>query len=1141
MYRVTCDNYPLLDLRKEELILINPKVNVEVNTVGEGSFTIYDNHPHYDKLKKLKSVVEVSDENGVIFRGRITNNTTDFYKGKAVDLEGAMAFFNDSIISPYAFPDDFLNNADYKSAAASGNVVAWFLKWLIEQHNSQVQEFQKFKLGTVTVADPNNYITRSDESCQKTWDVLKNKLFDSALGGYLCIRYEEDGNYIDYLSEFTLFNTQEIIFGKNLLDLKNDEDTLTTYSAIIPFGAEVEVEVGSGEETTTSSVKTTLGSIADGAINDDIYKITLKNGLHALYSKKAVEEYGWICAPVEETTWEDVTDTKNLLTKSTAFLEGTAMKLSSTKEITAADLHFTDEEIHSFRIYKKVLVLSLPHGLSEAYDLTRLEIPLLSPQDTKIIVGDTKKTLIDKQNASSNTVMKKIQTSTSGLEEKVAYVEQQVKDLDGLYFYIRYSPNANGIPMTEDPADDTVYMGTCSTMSPTAPEEPEDYIWCRVKGNDGIQGESGIVGVGVSSSEVYYYLSDSNTSLTGGEWVILPPAWVDGKYYWQKIITTYTDKTSAESKPVCITGAKGETGEKGEQGIQGEKGDKGDTGATGASGKDGSNGVGVSSIITQFYLSTSKTTQTGGSWVTTMPTWSSGKYLWTRSKITYTDNTIKYTSPICDSSWEVANDVSEDLKKNYSTTVQMNSAIEKAVDEIKLSVSQTYETKSNVADIKTELQSSIKLNADNITAKVSKGEVSSQLSLETGKITLSGNRIVIDSTNFHVSEDGTITAINGNFNGYFECANDDETQSVKMEDGIVKLHTGAESYCEISGSMITFKSNASSTYSYLEILGQEGIVVNEGDITVTSGNLTVSGNATVSGAITQKGYRVMNAASANGFWGLATPDGDSSTWIRTTISGIIPYQSGASSSIGTSTWRFNYGYFNTLDVNAIHYARNNINITSYGTGIIWNNTYGTTGINNLSSGEGVYLYTVNSGSSGWSSSIMLANKDGVNLVPKTGGTFTGNLGIGGTLTIGSQLLVNNSKIQSTSTYNSTTSTAANLIISSAGWFNRSTASSRRYKHDIENLSGELNSERLLSVPIRQYKFNEDYISKDDQRYNVDVPGFIAEELYEYYPIAVEMDNGVVEDWNHRMIIPPMLDLIQKLYKRIEELERKVSA
>lgn len=352
----------------------------------------------------------------------------------------------------------------------------------------------------------------------------------------------------------------------------------------------------------------------------------------------------------------------------------------------------------------------------------------------------------------------------------------------------------------------------------------------------------------------------------------------------------------------------------------------------------------------------------------------------------------------------------------------------------------------------------------------------------------------------------------------------------------LEIFGGAEAYCLLSGSSIVFRSAKSSTYDYLTINGQEGITVNEGDVTVTSGN------ATVAGELYQKGYRVMNAQYTNGYWGMMTPDASAGSWIRTTSNGIIPYQSGGASALGTSTWPFNEVHVNNLySYNSIR-SKGSISVLSYGQGIKNATTFGETGIVSFSNGTGLYLYTLNTGSSRWDSNILLADSSGVNLVPKSGGTFSGNLATngtfttGGTLTVGGQLLVNSAKIQSTSTYNSTTSTASNLIISSAGWFNRSTASSRRYKHDIYDLSGDLSSERLLSAPIRQYKFNEDYISKDDQRYNVDVPGFIAEELYECYPIAVEMVDGVIEDWNHRMLIPPMLDLIQKLYKRTEGLE-----
>ena len=72
---------------------------------------------------------------------------------------------------------------------------------------------------------------------------------------------------------------------------------------------------------------------------------------------------------------------------------------------------------------------------------------------------------------------------------------------------------------------------------------------------------------------------------------------------------------------------------------------------------DGAEGKGVSSVTPEYYLSASKTTQTGGSWSTTPPTWSSGKYLWVRYIVTYTDSSVSRTDPYCDTSWEAVKEI----------------------------------------------------------------------------------------------------------------------------------------------------------------------------------------------------------------------------------------------------------------------------------------------------------------------------------------------------------------------------------------------------------------------------------------------------------------------------------------------------
>lgn len=134
---------------------------------------------------------------------------------------------------------------------------------------------------------------------------------------------------------------------------------------------------------------------------------------------------------------------------------------------------------------------------------------------------------------------------------------------------------------------------------------------------------------GIASVDVEYYLSTSASALSGGSWSTTAPTWVNGKYMWSRTVTTdgAGNKTySPNQNGVCIAGAKGETGA---------------TGATGVAGK------GVSSIVEQYYKSTSATALSGGSWGTTYPGWESGKYIWTRSVITYTDKTTTTTTAVC--------------------------------------------------------------------------------------------------------------------------------------------------------------------------------------------------------------------------------------------------------------------------------------------------------------------------------------------------------------------------------------------------------------------------------------------------------------------------------------------------------------
>ena len=54
MYQVFCDSFLLYNDQLEGYQIFNPKVELELNKTGQFEFTIYNDHPYFDKLKRLK-------------------------------------------------------------------------------------------------------------------------------------------------------------------------------------------------------------------------------------------------------------------------------------------------------------------------------------------------------------------------------------------------------------------------------------------------------------------------------------------------------------------------------------------------------------------------------------------------------------------------------------------------------------------------------------------------------------------------------------------------------------------------------------------------------------------------------------------------------------------------------------------------------------------------------------------------------------------------------------------------------------------------------------------------------------------------------------------------------------------------------
>lgn len=152
--------------------------------------------------------------------------------------------------------------------------------------------------------------------------------------------------------------------------------------------------------------------------------------------------------------------------------------------------------------------------------------------------------------------------------------------------------------------------------------------------------------VAASKTVTKYATSTSSTTAPTSGWQDSCPPRKAGSYIWFKIITVMQSGAQIESMASCISGADGKDGAAGSQGP---------AGPAGVNGTNGKDGRGIKSSVPEYYLSTTPSAVTGGSWSTSVPGWSSGRYYWQRLHITWSDGGTSYTDPVFNSALTSAN------------------------------------------------------------------------------------------------------------------------------------------------------------------------------------------------------------------------------------------------------------------------------------------------------------------------------------------------------------------------------------------------------------------------------------------------------------------------------------------------------
>ena len=382
MYTIYADDTLLYLPGDEELSVLSPVLETQCNAAGTLTFVLLPEHPLYSALHKMRTRIIVKQDDEIIWRGRVLETETDFYRQKTVTCEGELTYLVDSVLHPYKL-------ADYDGTAAG------LFRLYLTRHNEAVSEAQQFQIGDVDIETLSSV---ENTGYGNTWDEISDNLIDIH-GGFLRIRHEGGVRYLDWTKESGTSCGQVIRFGENLLDLSEYVSASEVVTCLIPYAGQ-------------SDSKITIASVNDGK--------------DYLEDAAGIALYGRIWGVTEF----DTKDASKLLEMAKENLQK-RLKETITITISAVDLHLLDVNAESFHVGDKVRVVSLPHGIDAEYTCTAISLDLVNPDQSEYTFG-TPETGMASTTAATSKAMEIVDTSVEYLRQIVSDQNTHLLLFDGI-------------------------------------------------------------------------------------------------------------------------------------------------------------------------------------------------------------------------------------------------------------------------------------------------------------------------------------------------------------------------------------------------------------------------------------------------------------------------------------------------------------------------------------------------------------------------------------------------------------------------------------------------------------------------------------------------------------------------------------
>jgi hypothetical protein len=349
--------------------ILSGSIKQAQNAINEFTFVIPMQNDLYQKLIPFQSIVQVVNlyDEEVEFEGRvlsISNKMTSTGFVQEVVCEDFLSFLHDST----------QHFQKLKNTGAEA-----YLREILNQHNAQVEDYKRIYLGSVTVKSltdkPWRYL-----GYESTWDTIRERIVAN-IGGYLTLRRENDGFYLDWTSSIGKSQESPIQLGRNIKSASREVSFDGIATQIMPIGADEKNSDGS-----SSSDKEEQGS---DVTRKQIDISSVNGGKMWLEDAELVAKFGIIRKPV---IWTEIDSPSVLKSRGLQYLRNQKIALAKWT-VAAVERYLIDSRYVKFKIGNTHPILNAPLSGIEKLQIIEKKIDILNPQSVDLVIGSKSQSL----------------------------------------------------------------------------------------------------------------------------------------------------------------------------------------------------------------------------------------------------------------------------------------------------------------------------------------------------------------------------------------------------------------------------------------------------------------------------------------------------------------------------------------------------------------------------------------------------------------------------------------------------------------------------------------------------------------------------------------------------------------------------